>query len=255
MPPKPVYLTSDVHLGGVPSQTEASFHRWLRHAAESAEQIVINGDLFDFWFEYRNAVPRGHTRTLGLLAEVVDSGIPVVLFGGNHDWWGGSYLENEVGCTFYKTEQRLELAESQVLIAHGDGVGKGDLGYRILRTVLRNPLAVGAFRWVHPDVAGWMADRVSRTKHRESTGVGHSHERTEAVREWSREQLDDDPSLDMVVTGHTHTPELLEHESGRWILNAGDWVYRKSYAILTPGAPPQLLEWEADGPDKPSAPV
>jgi UDP-2,3-diacylglucosamine hydrolase len=246
MPPKPVYLTSDIHLGGVPSETEASFHRWLRHAASEAEQIVINGDLFDFWFEYRNAIPRGHTRTLGLLAEVVDSGVPIVLFGGNHDWWGGSYLENEVGVQFYRTQQRLDLAGSRVLIAHGDGVGKGDLGYRILRGVLRNPLSVAAFRWMHPDVTGWVAGRVSRTKEREATGHGRSHKRTEAVRAWSESELSADPSLDMVITGHTHSPELLEFEPGRWVLNAGDWVFRKSFAILSPSAPPQLLEWEAE---------
>ncbi len=249
MPPKPIYLTSDVHLGGVPEETEASFHRWLKHAAREAEQIVINGDLFDFWFEYRSAIPRGHTRTLGLLAEVVDSGVPIALFGGNHDWWGGSYLEQEVGVRFYRTEQRMELAGFQTLIAHGDGVGKGDLGYRMLSRVLRNPVAVGAFRWVHPDVAGWLANRVSRTRHREAAHVGPDPTRTRAVQIWAREQLMDDPTLDMVVTGHTHSPELVEVEPGRWLLNAGDWVYRKTFAILAPGSDPELLDWESDPSD------
>ena len=245
MPLKPVYLTSDVHLGGVPVETEASFHRWLRHAAGEAEQIVINGDLFDFWFEYRNAIPRGHTRTLGLLADVVDAGVPITVFGGNHDWWGGTYLEDEVGVRFFKSQQRMELGGRQALVAHGDGVGEGDLGYRFLSKILRNPVSVGAFRWMHPDLAGWFATRVSRTKKRGDTHKGPIQARVRAVHNWSQEQLAADSGLNMVLTGHTHSPECIEVDTDRWIINSGDWIYRKTYVVLSHGAAPELLHWEA----------
>ena len=93
---RPVYISGDVHLGAVPKEREAAFVRWLEHAAASAERIVLNGDLFDFWFEYRSVIPRGHTRVLGALAAAVDAGVPVTLVGGNHEWWGGSFFEDEI---------------------------------------------------------------------------------------------------------------------------------------------------------------
>lgn len=244
MPAKPVYLTSDVHLGGVPAETEASFHRWLRKAGTEASKVVINGDLFDFWFEYRSAIPRGHTRTLGLLADLVDSGVPVTVFGGNHDWWGGSYLESEVGVCFHKYQQILDLAGRRALVTHGDGVGAGDHGYKMLSKVLRNPLSIGAFRWLHPDLAAWVAGRVSRTEKRGETRTGPNMNRVKALRLWAEEQLANDEALNCVVTGHTHHPECDDIGGDRWVINAGDWVYRRTYVVFAEEQPPTLLDWE-----------
>ena len=125
MRPGPVYLASDVHLGAVPDETESAFLDWLEHAGTEASEIVLNGDLFDFWFEYRHAIPRGYTRVRGGLAAVVDAGVPVRLVGGTHDWWGGSYLEDEVGLHFHREPVVLELAGRRTFLAHGDGLGRG----------------------------------------------------------------------------------------------------------------------------------
>jgi UDP-2,3-diacylglucosamine hydrolase len=133
----PIYLASDVHLGVVPPETERAFLAWLDHCGGAASQVILNGDLFDFWFEYRSAIPRGHTRTLGALAALVDAGVPVTLMGGNHDWWGGDFLTGEIGVEFLREPTRLELQGRQILLAHGDGLGSGDLGYRILKSILR----------------------------------------------------------------------------------------------------------------------
>ena len=105
----PIFLASDVHLGVAPPETEQAFLAWLEHCGEEASRVVINGDLFDFWFEYRSAIPRGHTRVLGALAALVDSGIPVLLMGGNHDWWGGDFLTPEIGVDFSSGTEILDL--------------------------------------------------------------------------------------------------------------------------------------------------
>jgi len=127
---------------------------------------VLNGDLFDYWFEYAHVIPRGYTRALGLLAEIVDSGVRVDLTGGNHDWWGGSYLEEEIGVHFHREPVHMELAGHRTLLAHGDGLGPGDLGYKLLKSVLRSPPFRWLFRWTHPDVGSWIAGRASKTQHR-----------------------------------------------------------------------------------------
>ena len=244
MASRPVFLTSDVHLGAVPAETEESFHRWLEHAAARASEIVINGDLFDFWFEFRSGIPKGHTRTLDLLTGIVAGGVPISLMGGNHDWWGGTHLTDKVGIRFYQDPLVRDLAGRRTLIAHGDGLGRGDLGYRMLRWVLRSPLTVGAFRQLPTTLGDWLADRVSRTETRGESGHRPSPVRAAELRTWALDQLDRDPTLELIALGHTHQPELLEPHPDRWILNSGDWVYRRTYVVLSKGEPPRILDWD-----------
>ena len=243
--PRPTYISGDVHLGAVPKEREASFLRWLEHAAERAERIVLNGDLFDFWFEYRSVVPRGHTRVLGALAAAVDAGVPVTLVGGNHDWWGGSFFEEEIGVTFLRDPSVLELGGRRVFLAHGDGLGRGDLGYRLMRWMLRGSPTRWAFRWLHPDLGARIAKLVSKTTDR---GPNEDEKRrAERLEAWGIARLRSDPSLDLVVIGHTHIPVLKEVEPGRWYVNSGDWVSRRSYVVLEAGAPPRVEDWEVSG--------
>ena len=244
MSPLPVYVASDVHLGAIRREQELAFVRWLEHAAESASQIVLNGDLFDFWFEYRSVIPRGHTRVLGALAAVADSGLPVRFVGGNHDWWADSYLEQEIGLTLQRDPEVLELAGRRTLLAHGDGLGRGDLGYRLLRLVLRGRGTRWAFRWLHPDLGTRVAGSVSLTEER-AGGSSEDEKRRAAVLEaWALETLAADPSLELVLLGHTHIPRLVEPEPGRFYVNAGDWVTHRSFVVLAWGEPPRLAEWE-----------
>lgn len=211
---------------------------------------MVNGDLFDFWFEYGSVVPRGHTRTLGLLAEVVDSGTPVVLFGGNHDWWGGSYLRNEIGVEFRAEPAILDLAGWRTLLAHGDGVGDGDLGYRVLRAIIRSRPARWAFRWLHPDVGARIARGVSLTEGRPAHSPS-DNARAEVLARWAEQRLETDPGLDLVALGHTHVPELRRmegtaREGGRpgYYVNSGDWVHHSTYVVLEEGAEaPRMMEW------------
>ncbi len=242
-----VYLASDVHLGSVSSERERAFVAWLEWAGSRADELVLNGDLFDFWFEYRHAIPRGHTRVLGALAALVDAGLPVRLMGGNHDWWGGDYLEQEIGVTFHRDPVILDLAGHRTFLAHGDGLGSGDLGYRMLKGVLRGRFTNWAFRWLHPDIGARVARRVSVTEHRTGGPEAHDRDRSDALEAWAVEKLEAEPDLDMVVLGHTHIPVLRAVGDDRWYLNAGDWVYHHSFAVLEQGHPPELLDWTEVG--------
>ncbi len=239
----PVYLTSDIHLGAVPPDTERAFVSWLEHCGREASQVIINGDLFDFWFEYGSVVPRGHTRVLGALAALVDAGIPVLFMGGNHDWWGGDFLRDEIGVAFRQDPAVLDIQGRRVLLAHGDGLGSGDLGYRVLRHLLRGGPTRFAFRWLHPDVGAWVARRVSKTGLRDGESLEKQKARSRFLEAWATSRLAESPELDLVVLGHTHIPLLREVAPGRFYLNSGDWLVHRSYALLTPSAPPRLLEW------------
>lgn len=248
MSDKPYLVVSDIHLGSVPARTERRFRRFLRHAAESASGLLINGDLFDFWFEYRTVIPRKHYRVLAALADVVDAGVPVSFLGGNHDAWVGGFLRDEVGIALLDGPVEMTLAGRRALVAHGDGVGEGDWGYRLLKRVIRSRVTVGAFRQLHPDWGARIADRVSRTEDRvASPGAELGRNRAGFIRDWAALELRRRPELDLVLAGHCHVPEVTELAPGRYYANSGDWIRNSSYLVLAPGTgAPELRSWEEE---------
>ncbi len=245
MSSKPVFIASDVHLGAVPPETEQSFRRWLVHVKESGSSLIINGDLFDFWFEYDRVVLGEHVRVLALLADLVEAGVPVVIMGGNHDWWGGSFLTDRIGVDFHRGPIRMQLKGKSVLLAHGDGLGAGDLGYRCLRMILRGRITRWLFRWLHPDLGARLADRVSGTGRQPSRAAHDAAQgRLAFLSSWASEQMALDRTLDIVATGHAHRPAVVEIAPGRYYVNSGDWVAHRSYVTLGDSGEPVLHEWE-----------
>jgi len=245
MSEKPIHFASDIHLGAVPSETERAFVRWLIYTADCASELILNGDLFDFWFEYGSVIPGGHTRTLGALADLVDGGLPVTLMGGNHDWWGGKFLTDDIGLTFQRGPVVRDLAGLKTFIAHGDGLGRGDLSYRILKAGLRSRGARWLFRWLHPDMGAALASSISQTAARVGSSSGAEQARSEVLYEWAVEKLATEGDLDLIVLGHAHIPLLHEAGPSRFYVNLGDWINHRSYLVLKTGERPSLETWEA----------
>lgn len=240
---KPVLVASDAHLGGAPPDQERAFLRWLEHAGEAASRIVLNGDLFDFWFEYRGGTTSGYGPVLELLRRIVDGGVPVTFVGGNHDWWSGSYLGGEIGLELVHEPEVRELAGRRTFLAHGDGLGRGDLGYRALKSVLRGRGTRWVFGSLPPSVGDALARRVSRTGRKWDEWGEHQEARSRALAAWAVRRLEAEPELELVLLGHTHRPLLRQVGTGQWYVNTGDWVRHRSYAVLERGRPPRLAEW------------
>lgn len=244
MSEKPFLVVSDIHLGAVPRATERMFREFLGHAATSAAGLLINGDLFDFWFEYRTVVPARYYRVLSALADTVDAGVPVWLTGGNHDAWGGAFLRDEVGLRLIDGPVVEEWAGRRTLIAHGDGVGAGDLRYRALRGFIRNPWVVRAFRTLHPDLGSRIALRASSTEVKAHTGGDEGRARADHIERWATQRLVEDPSLELVLAGHAHVPTIVEAAPGRYYANSGDWIHHFTYLELpAAGGAPLLRRW------------
>jgi UDP-2,3-diacylglucosamine hydrolase len=243
---RPDYVVSDIHLGAVPDRTEREFIAFLEHVGEHAASLLIAGDLFDFWFEYGEVIPGRHFRTLAAIARLVDAGMPVYMAGGNHDAWGGRFLTEHVGMQFHTLPFHMDLGGRRALVAHGDGLGKGDLKYRTLKAVIRSRAAVGAFRALHPELGLRLARAVSSTEAKADTDPG-ARGRSAFLHGWAAEQLGADPSLAYVVCGHAHVPVLHEHDAGRFYLNSGDWITHFTYFTVE-AAGPTLHRWEGGRP-------
>lgn len=240
---KPVYITSDVHLGAVPKATERAFLSFLEHVGAEGSRLIVPGDLFDFWFEYGDVIPGEHFRVLAALAALVDAGVPVLVTGGNHDAWGGAFLEEHVGVTFHAGHVETEVAGRRALLAHGDGLGKGDLKYRALKRLLRSRPAIAGFRALHPELGLRLARRVSSTEAKADTDAGKVG-RARFIEGWARETLRARPELSYVVCGHAHLPAVEEVEPGRYYLNAGDWLSHWTYITVGDEDGPRLESWK-----------
>ena len=240
-------MVSDAHLGPVPGARAADLADWLRYVRERASHVVLNGDIFDFWFEYRRAIPRGHVRVLGAIAEVVDAGVPVTFLGGNHDWWGGPCLAEEIGVSFHRTPIRTSLAGRSAYIAHGDGLGRGDYGYRVASGILRSRVVRRVFRWLHPDLGGRLATLLSRTERHEGNPGEGNRRRAQALEALAVRKLERDETLDIVLFGHTHVAAVVE-VAGRYYVNAGTWMRERSYAVIEASRPPRIEHWRGGTP-------
>ena len=235
----PCYIVSDAHLGVATPQIERSFVSFLRGLAGDAASLIINGDLFDFWFEWKTVIPRRSFRALAALAEIRDAGVDILWVAGNHDCWGGEILREDVGVDYIVGPWTGNLAGWNVRIEHGDGLrDREDRGYRMIRPVMRHPLAIKAFRAIHPDWASKLAhgsSNASRTYRARDEGRG--------LRSLAQRQLEKDRDLDLLVYGHSHVPALERMDSGGVFANAGSWLDAPTFLRLTDEAV-ELREWD-----------
>jgi UDP-2,3-diacylglucosamine hydrolase len=243
--PAPAYVISDIHLGHASAEVERALLQFLRALPGRASSLMINGDLFEFWFEWKRVVPRSGVRALAALMDLHDAGLPVTMIAGNHDCWGGDVLR-EAGVTFLEGPWAGTLGGWRARVEHGDGLrGREDRGYRALRRVLRNRLAIRAFRSLHPDWATRLAmgsSHASRTYQPRDEGRG--------LREVARASLAASADLDLLIYGHSHVAALERMPSGNVYANAGSWLDAPTYLAITP-ARVALREWRgsAEGPD------
>lgn len=235
-PGKKIYFASDFHLG-IPDQLtsrkrEILLCKWLDEIRADAACIFLVGDIFDVWFEYKNVVPKGFTRFLGKLAELSDAGIRIEAFTGNHDLWMRDYFEKELDIPVHHNPLETEVNGRRFFIAHGDGLGPGDHGYKLLKKVLRNPLAQWLYRRLHPDTGVGVANYFSRKGPKHVNGEKQFlGEEKEWLIVFSKEMLRQ-KHYDYFIFGHRHLAVQREIAPGSVYINLGDWISFNSYAVF-----------------------
>jgi len=230
-----IYFASDCHLG-VPDYEnsltrEKIFVKWLDSIKADAKEIYLLGDIFDYWFEYRQVVPKGFVRLLGKLAELTDSGIIIHYFTGNHDMWMFGYFQKELNINIYRKPVELEINGHKFFIAHGDGLGPADKGYKFIKKVFSNKICQWLFARFHPNFGIWLAKYFSR-KSRIANGITDEvflGEEKERLIQFIKEK-EKSTHFDYYIFGHRHLPIDLKIGNSRYI-NLGEWVNNYSFAI------------------------
>ncbi len=258
---KKIYFASDFHLGYPDHQTSLARERkvvaWLDSIKHDAQIVFLVGDIFDFWFEYKNVVPKGFVRLLGKLAELSDLGIEIIVFAGNHDIWMFDYFTKELGIKVYRKFQEYSIISNQLAviseklsfgnsqfithnsqiithnsqitnfyIVHGDGLGPGDYGYKYLKKVFESKLSQWAFGWIHPHAGMTLATWWSGSRKDEERIKRELQFRGENEWLWSfAKEQEAKKHHDYYIFGHRHLLlDLPVNENSRYI-NLGQWAY------------------------------
>lgn len=231
-----IYFASDLHLG-VPNrekslEREKLFVKWLDEIKKDATAIFLVGDVFDFWFEYKKAVPKGYVRLLGKLAEIRDAGIDIHFFTGNHDMWVFDYLEKEIDLKIYREPQEFIFNNKTFFIGHGDGLGPKDKGYKFLKNIFSNKLCQWLFARIHPNLGISIAEYWSKNSR---IANGQKDETFHGDNEWltqfCKETLKT-KKVDYFIFGHRHLPLEIDLGNDSHYINLGEWVNYKSYAVF-----------------------
>lgn len=230
-------MVSDAHLGGVPESVDAALHAFLDAVPQAGDHLVINGDLFEFWFEYGSVIPRRAFPTLARLAAARHRGVRLTVTGGNHDRWGRGFWQRELGAEFHPNGVEMELGGWRAFLAHGDGLAEQHAAARVLHAIARHPLTAALFRWIHPDLGHGLVERFSGLlggRTRDPSVIDRAAAAQEA---WARALLGARRDLELVVLGHTHRPVLASVPERRWYLNPGAWMDGFRYAVITERGP------------------
>ncbi len=229
-----VYFVSDVHLGlqvADPAGRERRFANFLRSLPEDTAALYLLGDIWDFWYEYRDVVPKGYIRVFAALQALMDRGVKVYFFEGNHDIWTYSYFE-ELGMIKLTQPHLVEIGGKTFCLGHGDGLGPVPAGYRVLQSVFRSRVTQFLFSLLHPFLAfrfgsGW--SRNSRLSHdQEYVFRGKDEPLYKFAEEFASAN-----NVDYFIFGHYHADVRMTLSSGSGFFILKDWIKSSPYLCFS----------------------
>lgn len=255
METKKTYFLSDFHLGAgyhlakakergvvfpqekdelllAQHEVERKLCRWLDYIKHDAGSIYLLGDIFDYWFEYKNVVPRGFTRFLGKLAEIADRGVDIHFFIGNHDIWLTDYLKNEIGMTIHRETFITDIQGKKFYMHHGDGLGNETRTFKLLRKIFHSQFLRKLYAGIHPHWTVGFAKRWSNHSRIAGGDEPFKGEKEESLVCFAKNELQKLPDINYFIFGHRHIMlDLMLRKESRIII-LGDWISYFSYAIF-----------------------
>lgn len=228
---KTYLFISDIHLGlqskEIENKKERLLVKFLEYAKENCDELFIVGDLFDYWFEYKRVYQKGFFRTLTALQDLTEKGIKVHYFIGNHDFFHKDFFEKEIGVSLYHEGQKFTLNGKKFFIGHGDGLVKNDLGYNILKMILRNRFIQILYGLIHPDLGVGLARFTSRSSRDYTTQKDYGEE--DGLLDAARKKINE--GNEYVIFGHLHKKCFEKFKEGTYI-NLGSWIDFPCYGIF-----------------------
>jgi UDP-2,3-diacylglucosamine hydrolase len=225
-------IISDAHLGVAPAGVEQALLQFFEAVPTLGDCLLINGDLFDFWFSYRRVVPRRGFQVAAALARLRQR-IPILMVGGNHDRWGRDFWERDLGLGFHPRQASFTIGTRAVTAIHGDGLAEPRWQARLIHRAIQHPVTAAVYRLLHPDLGLRLVDWLSPVLGDHTVDEAKLARAAARQRQWAQHHLTEHSDLGLLVMGHTHHAVLEEPVPGRQYLNPGAWFEGFRYAVAT----------------------
>jgi UDP-2,3-diacylglucosamine hydrolase len=225
-------VVSDAHLGVAPSGVEEALLEFLDGVPTLGDCLLVNGDLFDFWFSYSRVIPRRGFHVAAALARLRRR-LPIVMVGGNHDRWDRDFWERDLGLHFNPHRATFEIGCRTVTAIHGDGLAEPRWQARLIHGLIQHPATAAVYRVLHPDLGLRLVDLLSPVLGDHTVDEGKLARAAARQRDWAERLLVDQSSVGLLIMGHTHRAVLSEPAAGRQYLNPGAWFDGFRYAVAT----------------------
>ena len=242
----PVYFISDIHLKLSIDNNEKKrrnkLYRLFDQIIETGGSCFFMGDLFDFYFEYPDLIPKSYFDFFEKTKVLKENGITLYFLAGNHDYWVGDHITNDIMDEVYLDDKQIEINGKKFFLTHGDGLLSWDHGYRLLKKVIRSKTFIWLFHWLHPTIGYRIAGMISRSGKKDTHGEDFNEDVRVELQKVAKEHFDN--GYDFMISGHYHLGEMFLIEKGKLVV-LGDWFHRPSYALFN-GEDLELRNWEDD---------
>ena len=246
-------IVSDAHLGAAPPGTEAALLSFLDAVPRLGDCLLVNGDLFDFWFSYSRVIPRRHFHVAAALAQLARR-MPVLMVGGNHDRWGGDFWKRDLGLRFDPQRLTFEIGRLRVAAIHGDGLIEPGPRAALVHRLIHHPATAAVYRTLHPEIGLRLVDALSPHLGDHTMDDRKLTLAAERQQAWAKRLLADEPDVGLIVMGHTHRAVVARTGTGATYLNPGAWFDGFRYAVAGE-AKAELRSFNPEAPPPPQSTV
>ena len=238
-------FVSDAHFRTPPDKAseerELKLVHLLKNQKDKLQHLFLLGDIFDYWFEYRDVVPKGYVTLFACLKELHSQGVQIHYFTGNHDMWVEDYFTQTFGVIVYREARLLTINGHRCFVGHGDGLGGKQRKYLLIKRIFNNRFNWWLYGLLHPRqsfaISRFFSEK-SRNSHDENMFVfkGEDEYQVQFARELLR--ITD---VDYFILAHRHIPTRYELTPNCLFFNTGDWLENFSYVTFdTEDAEPVL---------------
>ncbi len=231
---KKIYFAGDFHLG-IPDEESSKIREdkiinWLNSIENHTQDLFLMGDIFDFWFEYKHVVPKYYFNFLSKISRMIENGVNIHFFKGNHDMWTIDYFE-KIGLKVYANHQTFQIDKTRILVGHGDGLGEGDSGYKIMKSIFKNKICQYLFRLIHPDLGMKLGTSLSKSNKTKKDETKKNNDRIYNF--CKKHELSNNNHA--YIFGHSHRESNMQISKSSTYFNTGEWINGSSYLLYESG--------------------
>ena len=239
----PIFIVSDNHFSMENNHEENDrrnklFKVFNKITSFNNSTLIVGGDFFDYWFEYKHVIPSGYDNLIDSFQNLTKAGITIHYILGNHDYWDFGYLNRTANIITQKNDFEFNYSNQKILITHGDGLLKNDHGYRFLKRVIRHPLFIQAFKLLPPNFTCKLAKIISKS----SSDYNHHDKYVDMIKKDIKEYSEKKLKLgyDSILVGHYHQTGIYENENKKMIF-LGDWLSKFTVTMIN-----EKKYWQGD---------